>query len=80
MWISKYQRSLNGILGSTEEDQLVSCDFNGLAYSSNFDAGTGIALNDNVLNLIFWYDNEYNDSNRVVDLQRRTGAFTPGRT
>ncbi|XP_028765037.1 glyceraldehyde-3-phosphate dehydrogenase 2, cytosolic [Neltuma alba] len=61
------QGKLKGILGYVEED-LVSTDFVGDSRSSIFDAKAGIALNDNFVKLVAWYDNEWGYSTRVVDL------------
>jgi glyceraldehyde 3-phosphate dehydrogenase len=58
---------MNGILGYTEEE-LVSSDFIRDSRSSIFDAKAGIALNDNFVKLISWYDNEWGYSTRVVEL------------
>ncbi|KAL2629614.1 hypothetical protein R1flu_014300 [Riccia fluitans] len=59
--------ALKGIMGYTEDD-VVSSDFIGDSRSSIFDAKAGIALNDNFMKLIAWYDNEMGYSHRVVDL------------
>jgi glyceraldehyde 3-phosphate dehydrogenase len=58
---------LKGILGYTEDD-VVSTDFVGDNRSSIFDAKAGIALNDNFVKVVSWYDNEWGYSSRVVDL------------
>jgi glyceraldehyde-3-phosphate dehydrogenase type I len=58
---------MKGILQYTDE-QVVSTDFITSHYSSIFDAGAGISLNDHFVKLVAWYDNEYGYSNRVVDL------------
>ncbi|GKC85772.1 glyceraldehyde-3-phosphate dehydrogenase, cytosolic [Tanacetum coccineum] len=49
---------LKGILGYTKDD-LLSSDFVGDSRSSIFDAKAGIALNDNFVKLVSWYDNEW---------------------
>jgi glyceraldehyde 3-phosphate dehydrogenase len=58
---------LKGILGYTEE-QVVSSDFIGEARTSVFDAGAGIALTDNFVKVVSWYDNEWGYSNKILDL------------
>lgn len=58
---------LNGILGYTDED-VVSSDFIGEVCTSVFDAKAGIALNDNFVKLVSWYDNEWGYSSKILDL------------
>ncbi len=58
---------MKGILCYCDE-QVVSSDFIGSSYSSIFDAGAGIALNDRFFKLIAWYDNEMGYSCRIIDL------------
>jgi glyceraldehyde 3-phosphate dehydrogenase len=59
--------AMKGILGYTE-DAVVSTDFIGESCTSVFDADAGIALNDNFVKVVSWYDNEWGYSNKVVDL------------
>jgi glyceraldehyde 3-phosphate dehydrogenase len=56
-----------GILGYHDDD-IVSSDFIGDTHSSIFDQKAGIALTDNFVKLVSWYDNEAGYSNRVLDL------------
>jgi len=58
---------LKGILGYTE-DEVVSSDFNGDPRTSIFDAKAGIALNDNFVKVVAWYDNEWGYSCKLLDL------------
>lgn len=58
---------LKGVLGYTE-DEVVSSDFLGDARTSIFDAKAGIALNDNFVKVVSWYDNEWGYSNKIIDL------------
>lgn len=59
--------ALKGVLGYTDSP-VVSSDFLGCKFSSIFDANSSIALNDNFLKIVSWYDNEWGYSNRVLDL------------
>jgi glyceraldehyde 3-phosphate dehydrogenase len=56
-----------GIVNYTEDD-VVSQDFVSDAHTCTFDAGAGIALNDNFFKLVAWYDNEYGYSSKLIDL------------
>lgn len=64
---SAAEGELKGILDYTE-DAVVSNDFIGEKCTSVFDAKAGIALNDNFVKVVAWYDNEIGYSNKVVDL------------
>ncbi|KAG7353449.1 glyceraldehyde-3-phosphate dehydrogenase, type I [Nitzschia inconspicua] len=58
---------MKGILGYTNED-IVSSDFISDPHSSIFDEKAGIALTDDFVKLVSWYDNECGYSTRVLDL------------
>jgi len=64
---SASEGALKGILGYTE-DEVVSSDFNGDPRTSIFDAKAGIALNDNFVKVVAWYDNEWGYSCKLLDL------------
>lgn len=66
------ENELKGVLAYTDED-VVSQDFVGEDHTSTFDAGAGIALNDNFFKLVSWYDNEYGYSSKLVDLSSYVG-------
>ncbi|MCL7765237.1 type I glyceraldehyde-3-phosphate dehydrogenase [Polaribacter sp. Z014] len=59
--------TMKGVLGYTE-DMVVSQDFVGDTRTSIFDAKAGIALNDNFVKVVSWYDNEMGYSTKIVDL------------
>jgi len=58
---------MKGVLGWTE-DEVVSNDFKTDKLSSIVDIKAGIALTDNFVKLVSWYDNEWGYSNRLVEL------------
>ncbi|MGB0778045.1 MAG: type I glyceraldehyde-3-phosphate dehydrogenase [Flavobacteriaceae bacterium] len=59
--------AMAGVLGYTE-DLVVSQDFVGDTRTSIFDANAGIALTDNFVKVVSWYDNEAGYSSKVLDL------------
>jgi glyceraldehyde 3-phosphate dehydrogenase len=61
------ENEMKGVLGYTEE-LLVSQDFVGDVRTSIFDANAGVALNDNFVKVVSWYDNEMGYSTKIVDL------------
>ncbi|WP_163970497.1 type I glyceraldehyde-3-phosphate dehydrogenase [Oceanobacillus halotolerans] len=59
--------SLNGVL-EYSEDALVSSDIVGNPHSSIFDSLSTMTLEDNMVKVVSWYDNEMGYSARCVDL------------
>jgi len=58
---------MKGIMAYTEDD-VVSSGFIGESCTCVFDAKAGIALSDNFVKLIAWYDNEWGYSCKLIDL------------
>ncbi|MEL4026051.1 type I glyceraldehyde-3-phosphate dehydrogenase [Lysinibacillus endophyticus] len=59
--------SLEGILGYNELP-LVSIDYNGDKHSSTVDGLSTMVLDNNMIKVLAWYDNEIGYSNRLMDL------------
>lgn len=58
---------MKGVLGYTEEP-LVSMDFKGCPLSSIVDGLSTMVIEDDLVKVVAWYDNEWGYSNRVMDL------------
>jgi glyceraldehyde 3-phosphate dehydrogenase len=58
---------LKGVLDYVTE-QLVSIDFNHSPYSSSFDATQTQVVNNRLVRVVSWYDNEWGFANRMVDV------------
>ena len=71
------QNGLSGILGYTE-DPIVSNDLLGESCTSVFDAGAGMALNDQFMKLVAWYDNEWAYSCKCIDLMQHMARHSAG--
>ncbi len=68
--------ALEGILKYTE-DPIVSTDVVTNSFSSVFDSGLTMVVDERMVKVIAWYDNEWGYSNRVVDLAQRVLAGAP---
>ena len=60
------------------EDEVVSADFITDPHTSIFDAKAGLALNDNFVKLMAWYDNEWGFSCKMLDLTRHIHSVRHG--
>jgi glyceraldehyde 3-phosphate dehydrogenase len=58
---------LAGVLGYTD-DEIVSRDILGLPFSSYVDLQSTMSLEDGIVKILTWYDNEYGFSNRMLDM------------
>src|SRR5947209_2023469 len=64
------QGDLEGILQYTDEP-IVSTDIAKSPYSSIFDAGLTMVVDNRLVKVVAWYDNEWGYSNRIVDLAHK---------
>ena len=67
---------LEGIL-KYNDDPIVSTDIISSPYSSVFDAELTMVIDERLVKVVAWYDNEWGYSNRVVDLAQRVLAEAP---
>jgi glyceraldehyde 3-phosphate dehydrogenase len=67
---------LEGIL-RYNEDPIVSTDIITSPYSSVFDAELTMVMDERLVKVVSWYDNEWGYSNRLVDLTERVLAGAP---
>jgi len=68
--------ALEGILRYSDEP-IVSSDIVTSPYSSIFDAPLTMVIEEKLVKVVSWYDNEWGYSNRVVDLAERVLAGSP---
>jgi glyceraldehyde 3-phosphate dehydrogenase len=61
------KNALKGILG-VDEEQRVSSDFNGASTSTIVPMDTTQVVNNNMVKVLSWYDNEWGYSCRLVDM------------
>ena len=61
------ETTMKGVMSYTE-DPVVSADFVGSPYTSNFDATAGMMINNDFVKLLAWYDNEWGYSRKILEL------------
>jgi glyceraldehyde 3-phosphate dehydrogenase len=67
---------MEGIL-QYSEDPIVSTDIISSPYSSIFDAPLTMVIDERLVKVVSWYDNEWGYSNRLIDLAERVLAGAP---
>lgn len=73
---SKFKEAAEGTLGgylAYVEDEIVSSDLVGDTHSCSFDSMLTSVVEDNLVKVVAWYDNEYGYTSRVVDLIELVG-------
>jgi glyceraldehyde 3-phosphate dehydrogenase len=66
------ENSMKGIIEYCSEP-LVSSDFNGITASTVIDALSTMAIGEDMVKVLGWYDNEFGYANRLVDLAAYVG-------
>ena len=72
----KFKEAAEGSLGgylAYVEDEIVSSDLVGDTHSCSFDSLLTSVVEDNLVKVVAWYDNEYGYTSRVVDLIELVG-------
>ena len=73
---AKFKAAAEGNLGgylAYVEDEIVSSDLVGDTHSCSFDSMLTSVVEDNLVKVVAWYDNEYGYTSRVVDLIELVG-------
>lgn len=73
---AKFKEAAEGSLGgylAYVEDEIVSSDLVGDTHSCSFDSMLTSVVEDNLVKVVAWYDNEYGYTSRVVDLIELVG-------
>ena len=73
---AKFKEAAEGSLGSYlayVEDEIVSSDLVGDTHSCSFDSMLTSVVEDSLVKVVAWYDNEYGYTSRVVDLIELVG-------